>query len=517
MIAKVLTAAINGLESVLIEVEVDLPGRGLPSYSIVGLPDKAIDEARERTKSAIRNSGFDFPNEKIVINLAPSDLPKDGTSFDLALAVGILKAKKELPEIQVNNKLFIGELSLTGDLKSVSGVLAMLFLVKKEKIEEIYVPKDNACEANIIASLFNKTSADRKIRVFGVASLKELVFHLKNLVPIETCQEIQINLEDININPEIDFADIRGQEFAKRGMEIAAAGNHNVSLTGSPGSGKTMLARALVSILPSLSLKEAIEVTKIYSICGKLDRSKPLVDVRPFRSPHHVISQVGLIGGGTNPKPGEISLAHRGVLFLDEFPQFPKNCIEALRAPIEDGSVTISRANSSITFPTSFLLVTSQNPCPCGFFGDPEKVCHCTPAQIANYQKRISGPVWDRIDLHINVPRVAYDKLTNQAYAGEKSLTIKQRVQKAREIQKDRFKNSVCLNNSEMKQGEIKKFCNLDIVGEKLVKEAVVKLSLSARSYFRVLKVARTIADLDRSENIKSFHLAEALQFRHKE
>ncbi len=514
MFAKTLTSTVIGLDSVLIEVEVDLPGRGLPSFSIVGLADKSVEEARERVKSAVRNSGSEFPNEKIVVNLAPSDLPKDGTSFDLAIAIGVLKAGGSLKDGDYLDKVFIGELSLTGEVKNVSGVLAMLFLVKKEKISEIYVARDNAYEANIICSLYNKTHSDRRINVYSVNSLKELVLHLNHIEEIKPLDDISVDSLASAQTFETDFSEIRGQEFAKRALEIAAAGSHNIALSGTPGAGKTMLSRAFVSILPRLTLREALEVSKIFSICGLLSKDKPLVSTRQFRAPHHTISAIGLIGGGSHPHPGEISLAHRGVLFLDEFPQFPKSCIEALRAPIEDGIVTISRATMSITFPAKFLLITSQNPCACGFYGDPEKRCSCTPTQIVNYRKHISGPIWDRIDIHIEVPRVKYDKLTDQDCTEEKSEIIQARVQKARDIQAVRFRGTGLISNSEMRSAEIKKYCQLDEETQEMLKQAVVKMSLSARSYFRILKLARTIADLKNNEKIQKNNVYEALQYR---
>lgn len=517
MFAKTLTSSVIGLDSVLIEVEVDLPQRGLPSFSIVGLAEKSVEEARERCKSAIRNSGCEFPNEKIIVNLAPSDLPKEGTSFDLPIAIGILKAFNSLRDEDYSEKLFIGELSLTGELKSVSGVLPMLFLVKKEKISEIYVPKENSMEANIICSLYNKTHGDRQIKIYPVDNLKQLILHLNKTEEITPLKDISIEQIQEKQTFEVDFSDVKGQEFAKRALEIAAAGSHNVAMEGPPGAGKTMMARCLVSILPRLTIREALEVSKIYSICGLLSKEKPIIMTRQFRSPHHTISNIGLIGGGSHPRPGEISLAHRGVLFLDEFPQFTRSAIESLRAPLEDGAVVVSRATMSIEFPARFVLVASSNPCPCGFYGDSDKRCVCTPTQILNYKKKISGPILDRIDIHLEVPKVKYEKLTNQNLTSEKSSDIRTRVQKARDIQTQRFKGTNIFSNAEMKTAEIKKFCKLDQEGENLIKQAVIKMSLSARSYFRILKVSRTIADLDNKENIEVKHIAEALQMRKRE
>lgn len=506
MLSQVFSGTNIGLDGVLIKVEVDVADRGFPSFTIVGLPDKTVEEAKERVRTAIKNTGFKFPETKITINLAPADVPKEGSLFDLPIAVGILTAAGIVNPESIKNSLFVGELSLDGRIQPVVGVLPIVILAKEKRIDNVFLPRENSHLAQLI----------KGVRVFYPKNLIDLILHLNGEIQLESVKPTDLSLFFKKNETEFDFAEIRGQEQAKRALEIAAAGFHNIHLKGSPGAGKTMLARAFVSILPSMSEEEVIEVSKIYSISPSFLGKNQLITQRPFRSPHHTASRVGLIGGGTKIVPGEISLAHRGVLFLDEFPEFPHSVLEALRQPLEDGVVTISRAQGNINFPCRFLLLAASNPCPCGFLGHPKKTCRCSFSQIARYQKRISGPLLDRIDLHIDVPPVEEDKLTTN-FASEKSEVIKKRVEEARERQKRRFKEEKIFTNSEMSSSLVRRYCRLTLEADNLLKQAISRLSISARSYFKVIKVSQTIADLSQKEVIEASFVAEALQYRFKE
>ncbi len=502
MLSIVKSMSLHGLDGYLVDVQVDVSG-GLPSCDIVGLPDASVRESKERVRTAIKNSGIDLKSRKIIINLAPANTKKEGALYDLPIAIAILIANEELEAKNINDTVFIGELSLDGKINKVNGIFPMCLEASNLGIKKVVIPKANAKEAAIV----------KNIEVIGVESLEEVIDILNGR---EIPEKIEIDFDDYftnNIKYKFDFADVKGQESIKRALEVAAAGGHNCLLIGSPGSGKTMMSRCLPSILPDLTFEESLEITKIHSIEGILPQDKPIITTRPFRAPHHTISGASLIGGGRIPKPGEISLAHFGVLFLDELPEFPNNILELLRVPLEDKKININRVNASLAYPCNFMLVASMNPCPCGYYGSKDKECTCSDKAINRYMGKISGPLLDRIDIHIEVEAVKYQKLGSEE-KGESSEKIKERVDKARKIQQERYIKYGIYSNAELTPGLMEIYCKLDSKGKEILKNSFEKLGLSARAYGRILKVARTIADLDEKENIEVKHLAEAIQYR---